>query len=61
MEQRTALQKVGRLVRRNVVSVLFPVTLGYFIYADYQHTQRFKANKLAEEKEKKLANKLNAL
>jgi len=40
-------------VRRNFLSVLFPTITASAIYADWSHTQRYKANKTARAKKDK--------
>jgi len=43
----TKLQSVLVKVRRNFISVLFPVLAVSAIYADWSRTQRYKAAKVA--------------
>jgi len=38
--------QVFRLVRRNAISVGFPLVAGYLIYKDYSRTQAYKAQKI---------------
>merc|ERR1712012_372542 len=47
-QEPSTFQIIRRHVRRNFISVSFPLVLGYFIYADYSRTRRHKQQKAAE-------------